>query len=152
MMTPKYRGIEKGDVQILKKDGVNVSVIAGVYESINGPVTDLVIDVTYLDITLGKRKNFSYTPKKDYTTLCYVIKGDGMFLSEKIVSSQLVLFREIDKITITSNDELRFLLISGKPLREPIAWGGPIVMNTEEELRKAFEELRDGTFIKSKND
>ena len=70
-------------------------------------------------------------------------------MTEELSQNQCVLFRDLNEISIISNDNLRFLLISGKPLREPIAWGGPIVMNTETELQQAFQELNEGTFIKS---
>jgi len=151
MIDPKYRGIEKNDVKTVKKDGMEVKVIAGEYGPIKGPVTDLIIDVIYLDVSLSKNKAFNYKPKKGYTTLCYVVSGDGMFLSEKIIRNKLGVFRDIDKLSVVSNDALRFLLISGKPLKEKIAWGGPIVMNTNEELHEAFKELDEGTFIKYKS-
>jgi quercetin 2,3-dioxygenase len=148
MINPKYRGILRKEIRIIKKDGVEIKVIAGDYEHIKGPVSDLIIDVVYLDVMLDKNKIFSYTPKKDYTTLCYVVEGNGKFVSEEIKQNQLVIIRDIDNIQIKSEIKLRFLLISGKPLNEPIAWGGPIVMNTQSELLHAFRELNDGTFIK----
>jgi len=151
MITPKYRGIEKNEIKIVKKDGVEVKVISGEYSNIKGPVIDLIIDIIYLDVKLDKNKVFNYTPKKDYTTLCYIIKGKGYFLSEKsqeVNQNQLILYKDVDKLSIKSDSNLRFLLISGKPLREEIAWGGPIVMNTQQELQQAFRELRDNTFIK----
>ena len=149
MIAPKYRGIEHDKIQTIKKDGVEVKVISGKYGNIKGPVLDLIVDVIYLDVTLDKNKNFDYTPKDNYTTFCYVMKGKGKFLSEEVDSSQLILFRDINKLSVLSYNKLRFLLVSGKLLREKIAWGGPIVMNTEEELKRAFEELSNGTFIKS---
>jgi len=149
MIAPKYRGIEHDKIQTIKKDGVEVKVISGEYGDIKGPVLDLIVDVIYLDVTLDKNKNFDYTPKDNYTTFCYVMKGKGKFLSEEVDSSQLILFRDINKLSVLSYNKLRFLLVSGKLLREKIAWGGPIVMNTEEELKRAFEELSNGTFIKS---
>jgi len=153
MINPEYRGIIKKEIKIVKNNDVEVKVISGTYENVKGPVHNLVIDVAYLDVTLDKNKIFTYAPKKDYTTLCYVISGKGKFLSEKVSTNQLVLFKEVDKISVQSEDNsnnLRFLLISGKPLREKIAWGGPIVMNTQDELEEAFKELRDNTFIKSR--
>ena len=149
MIPPKYREIKKDKVKTFKNIGINVKVIAGSYESIIGPVTDTVVDIVYLDIALNGNTVFDYTPKKDYTTLCYVYSGSGKFLTENIVQGQLVLFRDINKLTVISNSPLRFLLLSGKPLREPVAWSGPMVMNTETELQEAFKELNGGTFIKS---
>jgi hypothetical protein len=148
MTAPKYRGIEENQFQSIKKNGIEIKVIAGEYDDIKGPVKDLIIDVIYLDVTLGKGKSFDYIPKDDYTTFCYVVEGSGNFLSKKITQNQLILFRDIDGLHVNADEKLRFLLASGKPLREAIAWGGPIVMNTEKELQQAFFELENGTFIK----
>jgi quercetin 2,3-dioxygenase len=149
MISPKYRGIKNNEIKIVKKEGLEVKVIAGEYEGTKGPVTDLIIDVTYLDITLDKNQQFNFAPKKDYTAIFYVVEGNGTFSTVKVNKNQLILFRDVDNIVISSDVKLRFILVSGKPLKEKIAWGGPIVMNTEEELQQAFKELKDGTFIKS---
>jgi quercetin 2,3-dioxygenase len=148
MIEPKYRDIKKNMVHAVQKNGSSVKVISGDYESLHGPVHDLIIDVVYLDVTLDKNKPFEYTPKKEYTTLCFVVSGSGTFLSREVMQNQLIVIRDVEKLSVTSHDTLRFLLVSGKPLHEEIAWGGPIVMNTQEELRQAFRELEDGTFIK----
>jgi len=150
MIDPEYRGIEHDEIKIVKKDGVEVKIIAGEYDKVKGPVHHLIIDVNYLDIILDSNKTFMYTSKKGYTTICYLVEGSGTFVSEKASTNQLVIFRDINNILIKSEDKLRILLISGKPLKEEIAWGGPIVMNTEDELQKAFTELNNGTFIKTR--
>ena len=91
--------------------------------------------------------------KKEYTAFAYVFEGSGFFepgQSESTDSQTLVLYDDGENISITtSNEGVRFLFISGKPLKEPIAWRGPIVMNTNEELRTAFDEYRKGTFLKT---
>lgn len=159
MIAPKYREIKSNEIKTIKKDGAQIHVISGEYNCITGPVNNLVIDVTYLDIVLNNSKEnkdteFIFTPKKGYTTLCYVVSGTGNFLSEKVTKNQLAIINDVKTILIKSNnsskseDKLRFLLISAKPLQEEIAWGGPIVMNTQAELKEAFRELNNGTFIK----
>jgi redox-sensitive bicupin YhaK (pirin superfamily) len=153
MSAPKYRGIEAGEIESLKKEGAEIKVIAGEYEGIKGKVTDLIIDVAYLDVTLDNNKSFSYIPKENYTTLCCVVSGKGNFSSKDVMQNEIVLFSDVNKIDVKSDvksdNKLRFLLISAKPLKERIAWGGPIVMNSEEELELAFQELQEGTFIKT---
>jgi hypothetical protein len=104
-----------------------------------------------LDITLEANNTFEHTPKKGYKVFAYLIEGNGHFNDELIGPYHCVLFDNGAVVTIKSQDKLRFLLISGSPLNEPIAWGGPIVMNTREELELAFQELDEGTFIKRGN-
>jgi quercetin 2,3-dioxygenase len=148
MMQPRYRGILKDEVPFVKLEGLSVKVIAGSYEGKKGPVKDLVVDAEYFDISLDKGKIFSYSPKKAYTTICYIIDGSGSFDDSILKKGQCLLLKDIGNIEVKSMDNLRFLLISGKPLNEPISWGGPIVMNTQEELELAYRELEEGTFIK----
>jgi quercetin 2,3-dioxygenase len=148
MTHPKYRGILKNEIPSVKHDGIEAKIISGEYEGKKGPVTDLVVDVQYLDITMDKNKKFGYNLKKGYTTFCCVMDGSGYFEDNEITENQLILFKDISKIDVKSKTKLRFILVSGKPINEPIAWGGPIVMNTQAELRQAFKELDEGTFIK----
>jgi redox-sensitive bicupin YhaK (pirin superfamily) len=129
-----------------------IRVISGQIGVIKGPVKDLVVDIEYLDVTMAPNTEFEHTIKKGYRTFAYVIEGSGYFELEKkslIGKEHLMIFKDGDKVRITAGDkDLRFLLISGKPLDEPVAWHGPIVMNTREELEIAFEEYQNGTFIK----
>jgi redox-sensitive bicupin YhaK (pirin superfamily) len=148
MILPEYRGITKDMIPVIKKDGAVIKVISGKYEKEIGPAKHLVIDIDYLDVTLEEDKSFIYNIKKGYTSFCYVFEGKGNFESTELSKGQLILIKEGESIKVSAKTNLRFILVSGKPLKEPIAWGGPIVMNTEEELQKAFSELREGTFIK----
>ena len=115
-------------------------------------MTDVVIEPEYLDVTLPANAVFNHPTVKGHTVFAYVHAGAGRFddSSEEMLGNRtLVLFDQGEQVSITAGDgELRFLLIAGKPLNEPVAWGGPIVMNTQEELQHAFDEYRDGTFIK----
>lgn len=150
MMEPRYRGITAPEVPVVRKDGTEVKVIAGEYGGKTGPVKDLIIDVEYFDITLTNEAPFSRKLKKGYTTFCYVLEGSGDFEGAAVGRKQLILFKDTVSITVKPNRAVRFILVSGKPLGELIAWGGPIVMNTQEELGLAFSELDAGTFIKQK--
>jgi hypothetical protein len=113
---------------------------------------DLVQSPTYLDVTLSPGKRFEHSFEKSHTVFAYTLGGDGNFSLEagKYVGEEtVVLYGSGDHVEITAGQTgLRFLLISGQPIGEPVAWRGPIVMNTEEELHEAFREYRDGTFIK----
>jgi len=148
MTRPRYRGIIRDQIPIIQKDGVEIRLVAGSYDGKKGPVADLIIDVEYLDISMDKDKDFSHPINPEYTTFCYVIEGKGKFQGTDLVKDKLILLKDVSLLTVKSYGHLRFLLVSGKPLKESIAWGGPIVMNTEEELEEAFDELKHGTFIK----
>ena len=153
MMDPRYREVKKEQIpEVLKNKGVTIRIISGEVNKKRGPVRDIVVDIEYLDITMEPGAEFEHTIKKGYRVFAYVIEGSGYFDNEKkmnIGTENLVIFKDGNEVKIAANDRiLRFLLISGKPIGEPVAWGGPIVMNTQEELQLAFDEYRNGTFIK----
>lgn len=148
MSQPRYRGIRHNELPIIKKEGIDIKVIAGDYDGKKGPAIDLVIDILYIDVTATKP--FEYSPKKDHTTFCYIIDGRGRFQSSILKEKQMILFRDIDTISVEPYDKMRFILVSGMPLKEPVAWGGSIVMNTQEELDTAYDDIKKGTFIKNK--
>jgi redox-sensitive bicupin YhaK (pirin superfamily) len=169
MTKPRYQDVLAGDIpEVTDDDGTTVRVICGDFWGQTGPVDGITADPRYLDVYVppGTRKRLPVE-----TTLhafAYVFDGSGSFrdasdpqgvvterydeLSEAgkdATNRSLVLFDAGDEITVQAGDEgIRFLLVSGQPLREPVAWRGPIVMNTPEELRQAWEELDNGTFIK----
>jgi len=128
-----------------------VRVIAGAYKNITGPVQELVVDIEYLDVRLKKGMALSHAAKKGYTSFCYLIEGAGEFDDTKLEQAQLILFTEAGSIAIKAIEDIHYIFVTGKQLNEPIAWGGPIVMNTREELEIAFRELDEGTFIKKKS-
>ena len=170
MMSPRYREIKSGQVpEVTTKDGAKIKVICGTAEGREGPVRDIVIEPEYLDITLPAGSGFVHKTSRGHTVFAYVIGGKGVFCNEKnpfsydaegenyfdmerdayIHNGTAVLFGDGDQVTVTTQgDPVRFLLVSGRPIGEPVAWYGPIVMNTEEELQVAFEEYRNGTFIR----
>ena len=153
MMPPRYRDIKAGDIPEIQRDnGVVIRIICGTMDGVQGPAGDIVTDPAYMDITIPTDTTHVQEVQKGHTAFSYIIQGQGRFdtASEKnIKKGELVLFADGDQIRVTaSNEPLRFLLASGRPLKETVAWRGPIVMNTEEELKIAFEEYKNGTFIK----
>ena len=171
MMDPRYRGITGDEIpEVAFEDGTVIKVIAGEVSGVKGPVQDVVIDPEYLDVKVPANTTVRYPTARGHTVFAYVIEGEGYFCNEKdpftyemegrnyfdlqrepsITDGELVLFGDGDEITVSTEVEpVRFLLISGKPIEEPVAWYGPVVMNTQDELRTAFEEYREGTFIKT---
>lgn len=148
MIVPKYRGITKHQIPSLKREGAEIKIIAGKIDEVEGPVQDLVVDVEYFDVTLAAEKTFERPSERGSTAFLYVIEGSG-YVEDKLTESEhCALLGDGDTVRVRTEDGIRFLFVQGKPLGEPIAWGGPIVMNTEEELARAFEELEEGKFIK----
>jgi hypothetical protein len=155
MMDPRYRDVKASDPPVVKlKNGVSVKVIAGEVEGTMGPVRDIVVESQYLDVAVPADKDFEHPIKKGHTAFAYVLEGEGRFAPGSKTSvgpEHVLLFGDGDSVGIRAlAGPLRFLLVSGKPLGEPVAWGGPIVMNTQEELELAFEEYDMGTFLKYK--
>jgi len=155
MMDPRYRDVKRSQVpEIRTESGATIKIICGRVGKHQGPVQDIVIDPEYLDVNVPAGIEFIHPTKRGHTVFAYVIEGKGLFETNSdalIGNGTLALFADGDKVAVTAkNEPVRFLLISGKPINEPVAWYGPIVMNTEEELETAFEEYRNGTFIKHK--
>jgi len=170
MMAPRYRDVKRSQIPEVRLDnGITVKVICGKVSSSEGPVRDIVIEPEYLDISLPPKTQFVHKTTGGHTVLAYVISGRGYFCKEKnpftydvagdsyfdmqrdpfVSNGSLILFEDGEEIVaFTEDDPVRFLLVSGRPIGEPVAWYGPIVMNTQEELRIAFEEYRNGTFLK----
>ncbi|MHA2502347.1 MAG: pirin family protein [Candidatus Kariarchaeaceae archaeon] len=154
MMQPRYQDIKSSAIKSTKlEDGKgSVKVLAGEFGGVTGPVKDVVADPVYLDINLEHDEKFEYTVPSDHTVLGYVVDGSATFDAAKrhvVESDHLIVFTPGDSIEVeTGKDTARFLLMSGAPINEPVAWHGPIVMNTQEELVNAFQELQTGKFIK----
>ncbi len=170
MMAPRYQDVKAADIPVITDDdGTQARVVCGSFWGATGPVAGVAADPIYLDVSVppGKRKTLPVEITRH--AFAYVFAGDGKFCNasgplavptegvgwadttppKSVENRSLVLFDRGDEVTVQAGEEgIRFLLVSGKPLQEPIAWYGPIVMNTQEELRQAFEELRQGTFLK----
>ncbi len=155
MMDPRYQEIKSNQVPEITQDGgVSVKIICGQVHGVRGPVKDIVIDPEYLDIRVPSESHFTHAVKRGHKAFAYVIEGEGYFdrdRDEMVGPESLVIFDDGDEVAISSEEgAVRALFVSGKPIGEPVAWHGPIVMNTQEELRIAFEEYEKGTFIKEK--
>jgi redox-sensitive bicupin YhaK (pirin superfamily) len=170
MTRPRYQDVKSADIPVVTDDdGTQIRVVCGTFRGTLGPVDEVAIEPVYLDVTVpaGKRKTLPVEMTRN--AFAYVFGGSGKFCNASEPLSvptepagwadseppthadnrSLVLFDRGDEVTVQAGDEgVRFLLVSGKPLAEPVAWYGPIVMNTQEQLRHAFQELQDGTFLK----
>jgi redox-sensitive bicupin YhaK (pirin superfamily) len=154
---PKYRSIVSSEIPtVTDPGGALVRVVAGRVGGASGPVRDVTTQPEYLDVTVPAGKSFSHPTPREHTVFAYVFEGRGRFGPEQehaheVEDRHLVSFEPGDAVTVAADAKpVRFLLVSGRPIGEPIAWEGPIVMNTDEELRTAFAELERGTFIKRK--
>jgi quercetin 2,3-dioxygenase len=153
MCEPTYRGITSREIPKTKIGGASAKVICGKVNGVEGPVHGLAVEAEYLDISMGKGSAMERSIHHAHHAFAFVYEGECYFGSESthVKEGQVALFSEGDGIPArTDGKPAKFLLVSGMPLHENIAWGGPIVMNTEEELARAFAELREGTFIKAK--
>jgi redox-sensitive bicupin YhaK (pirin superfamily) len=170
MMNPRYREVKGNQIpEINLAKGIKAKIICGEVNGVKGPVQDIVTDPKYLDITVSPESHFRSSVKKGHTVFSYVLDGEAYFDEGRdsyayeaeganyfdlkreclIGPENLVLYDDGEEVMISTDSKaVRFLLISGKPIKEPVAWYGPIVMNTQEELRTAFEEYQNGTFIK----
>jgi redox-sensitive bicupin YhaK (pirin superfamily) len=170
MMDPRYRDVKRAQIpEATLEGGGKAKVIAGQADGVQGPVRDIVIDPEYFDVAVPAGGSFRHAVKRGHTVFAYVVEGGGYFdpgrdpyardevgrnyfdMDRECLcgAGTLVLYGEGDAVSVTAGDgPVRFLFVSGKPIGEPVVWYGPIVMNTPEEIRTAFEEYRRGTFIK----
>ena len=171
MTAPRYQDVKSKDIpEIIDDDGTKVRVIVGSFWGKTGPVDGIAADPQYLDISVpaGKRKSFKIDTRR--RAFAYVFQGSakfadasrpqGVLLEKEVLGEEmnirdmsgnrtLIRFGAGDEVTVRAGDHgVRFLLISGAPIEEPVAWHGPIVMNTKAELQQAMSELRNGTFIR----
>jgi hypothetical protein len=150
MMDPRYRNIAANQIpEVILENRVKIKVIAGTVNGTRGPVQDIVIDPEYLDCSVPQGVTYVHATEAGYRAFIYVIDGQGEVNDTQVDNRTIVLFDKGDEFSIRATSDLvRFLLITGKPLHEPIAWQGPIVMNTQAELETAFREYQERTFIK----
>jgi redox-sensitive bicupin YhaK (pirin superfamily) len=171
MTPPRYQEVKTGDVpEVTDDDGTRVRIVCGTFWGKKGPVDGIAADPIYLDVSVEPGRKKTLPVETSRHAFAYVFAGAGKFSNAsgpqavptevieqvdmkppvKADNRSLVLFDRGDEVTIQAGDEgVRFLLISGKPLQEPVAWYGPIVMNTQEQLRQAFQELEQGTFLRT---
>ena len=171
LMDPRYREITSGQIPAVKTaEGATVRIICGDVGGVRGPVKEIVTDPEYLDVSLPAGKSFTRPVKPGYTVFAYIVEGEAYcdqgrnpFARETVGENyfdmhasclcregDIALYEPAGNTVLVTTDKqpVRFLLVSGKPLKEPVAWYGPIVMNTQQELETAFREFQDGSFIK----
>jgi redox-sensitive bicupin YhaK (pirin superfamily) len=172
MMNPRYRDVKNRQIpEVSLESGAKVKIICGKINGTQGPVQDIVTDPEYLDVTVPAGATFTHSVRRGQKTFAYVIEGEAYFdqsrdsYTHEVIGSNyfdfkrscicgnetMVLYGDGDQVSVApEKNGVRFLLVSGRPIGEPVAWYGPIVMNNQEELKLAFEEYRNGTFIKHK--
>jgi hypothetical protein len=150
MDKPRYQEIKAAEIPTATLEtGIEVKVIAGEFAGVHGPVTEIAADPTYLDVKLAAGVRFTEGIPAGHTAFAYLFEGEGDFAGKTLEATRLVIFGDGNQTAVTAGSNgARFLLVSGKPLGEPIARYGPFVMNTEEEIRQALQDLRNGTFIR----
>ncbi len=151
MMEPRYRDLTRDRIPVVRLEGgVEIRVVAGRVEDVEGPMDDIVIQPEYLDVTVPAGQTFTHPIASGHTAFAYVFRGEVELGGTAVRHGHLARFGDGERVRASADaTDARFLLVAGKPLGEPVAWRGPIVMNTPEELELAFREYREGTFIKS---
>ncbi|WP_330548373.1 pirin family protein [Aminipila luticellarii] len=151
MAEPQYLNIEKEQIPVKQAGDVEIRVLSGSFEGVKG-VTPKYIQASIYDILLSAGGQIEIPVNPEENVFLFLMEGDALIEERRILSKTAVLFDNgaSIKVEAPADADLRFIFFSGKPLHEPIAWGGPIVMNTDSELMDAFEELEQGTFIKHK--
>ncbi len=169
MTTPRYQDVTAADIPVVTDDdGTQVRIVCGSFWGKSGPVDGIAADPVYLDVSIPPGKSKTLPVETTRHAFAYVFAGAGRFgnasdplavrteevggaeevAPTEVDNRSLVLFDRGDELSVQAGEEgMRFLLVSGKPLEEPVAWRGPIVMNTQEQLRQAFQELEQGTFL-----
>ncbi|HZC67270.1 MAG TPA: pirin family protein [Nitrospirales bacterium] len=155
MTKPRYQDIRSGEIpEIKKENGVRIRVITGTVDGVSGPVTGIAANPIYLDVFVPAHASFIHPIERGHTAFAYVFEGEAKFVGEEkedgatISHPRLVVLGDGDYVkVVTGMTPVRFLLVSGKPLHEPIARYGPFVMNTQDEIEQTLQELRQGTFV-----
>jgi redox-sensitive bicupin YhaK (pirin superfamily) len=170
MTAPRYQEVKSADIpEVTNDDGTRARIVCGTFWGTKGPVDGVAADPIYLDVSVPPGQRTTLPVETTRHAFAYVFAGAGKFCNAsgplavpteavgwadttpptQAENRSLVLFDRGDEVTVQAGEEgIRFLLVSGKPLQEPVAWYGPIVMNTQEQLRQAFDELEKGTFLK----
>jgi redox-sensitive bicupin YhaK (pirin superfamily) len=155
MTAPRYQNITSDQIpEVQQNDGVIIRVIAGEVEGVSGPVKEIVADPIYLDVSVPANTAYSKAVAGDHAAIAYIFEGKGAFGANEsgqksaVGQPHLVVFGDGDTASVrATNQGVRFLLIAGRPINEPIARYGPFVMNTQAEIEQTLEELKNGTFI-----
>jgi len=151
MTKPRYQNIAANEIsQVDRQGSALIRIIAGTVDGITGPVTGIAADPVYLDVSVPAHATFTEPVSRGHSAFAYVFEGEGDFSGKKVSSPKLVLFGDGDFVEMkTGNSPARFLLVSGKPLAEPVARYGPFVMNSREEIEQTLREIQEGTFAQA---
>jgi redox-sensitive bicupin YhaK (pirin superfamily) len=154
MTQPRYQEIASAQIPAIERDdGTRIRIIAGTVDGIQGPVTEIAADPTYLDIAIPPNGSFGHPISRGHASFAYLYRGTGRLATEQnkdrtVAHPKLVVFGDGDTVEVRAGEQgARLLLVSGMPLGEPIARYGPFVMNTREEIRQALWDLQNGTFV-----
>jgi redox-sensitive bicupin YhaK (pirin superfamily) len=150
MVAPRYQNINANEIVAIRREGgATIRVIAGTVDGVTGPIGGIAAEPTYLDVLLPVGGSLVQPIDRGHSAFAYVFEGEARFGDNLVAAPKLVVWGDGDRIEAHAGKEpARFLLVSGKPLNEPIARHGPFVMNTREEIEQTLRELRDGTFIR----
>ncbi len=156
MSRPRYQEVVADTIPRVEKNNVHVRVVAGEYEGVCGPVTEIAAQPLYMDVTLNPEAGFTLAIPKGHSAVAYVFEGEGYFgldddgQGELIQALKMLVFEDGDHLSVQTPTEtgVRFMLMAGALFNEPIVPYGPFVMNTQEEIQQAFEDLRNGTFVR----
>jgi quercetin 2,3-dioxygenase len=150
MIAPRYQNISANEIAEIRRDGgATIRVIAGTVDGVTGPIGGIAAEPTYLDVALANGGSFVQPIARGHSAFAYVFEGEARFGENLVAAPKLVVWGDGEIVEIRAEKSpARFLLVSGKPLNEPIARHGPFVMNTREEIEQTLRELRDGTFIR----
>ena len=152
MSQPRYQEVPTDTIPMVETDGVSVRLVAGEFDGNKGPVTEIAAQPLYMDVTLEPDASFELPVSEGHSAFAYVLEGGGLFGEGEFVEAvKMVVFEEGDSVHIEagSDSHVRFILVAGAPFNEPIVPYGPFVMNTEEEIRQALADLRNGTFVQA---
>ena len=149
MSRPRYQEVAAASIPTYENAGLKLRVVAGTVEDVTGPVAEIAAAPLYLDVQLQEATEFIQPLPDDHTALAYIFEGEAVFGEQTVPAVHMIKFGPGHHIRVhTENSAARFMLIAGQPFREPIAPYGPFVMNTQDEIRQALLELRNGTFIR----
>lgn len=149
MTAPAYNDIKAEDIVKVEEEGARIAIVSGEYKGKKAPMQGNFVKTTYLDVALDPEKSWKADTPEENTVFIYIVQGSVVIDQAVYESRRAVLFGKGGSVLLAAGEKgARFLLFSGKPLGEPVAWAGPIVMNTRKELEQAFRELEEGTFVK----
>jgi redox-sensitive bicupin YhaK (pirin superfamily) len=148
MIQPRYQGVIAADIPVAKGPGWQARVVAGKVSDISGPVTEIAADPLYLEVAMLPNAEFDLVIPDTHTVIAYVFDGQATFGEQEVVAVKLVVFGQGNQIKVKTGDKtVRFMLMAGAPIGEPIVPYGPFVMNTRAEIEQALVDLRNGTFV-----